>query len=161
MVKSWYNSPRKIIPLIKRGLVMNIEAYGTFHAFDTKIFRTDSYLHIGSSRKPIGLVVMLNPGSSRLANDKDWNSFLHRCEAGEDFTETNKLKMDPTMESIIEIISMINPGMQGILRIYNLFNYRCGNSDEAIRTYSTLLKDPKMSSLLHPPLPNIKTFPWI
>jgi Protein of unknown function (DUF1643) len=140
---------------------MNIKAFGTFKTIDTKIFRTEACLHIGDSNQPIGLIAMLNPGSSQLANESEWSSFLKSSEAGEVSSVTNELRLDPTMESIINIFKNINPEIQGVIQIYNLFNYRCGNSNEAIRMYSALLKESKFSSFLHSPFPNLDSFPWI
>lgn len=140
---------------------MNIKAFGTFKAIDTKIFRTEAFLQIGESDQPIGLIAMLNPGSSQLANESEWSSFLKSSESGEVCSVTNELRLDPTMESIITIFKNINPEIQGVIQIYNLFNYRCGNSNEAIPTYSALLKESKFSSFLHSPFPNLNSFPWI
>jgi hypothetical protein len=140
---------------------MIVKASGTFNAFDSKIFRSDSYIQWGDSSKTIGLVIMLNPGSSRLANNTDWDTFIHRCERGEEFSQSGDLEMDPTMNSIHHILSTSNPELEGVLHIYNLFNYRWGKSNEAIRTYSWLLQDSRYHSYLHSPLPPLESFPWI
>ena len=107
---------------------MNIKAYGTFETYNSQIFRTNASLQLGHSSKPIGLVIMLNPGSSRLAIDEEWKSFLSKCETGDEFSMSGELVLDQTMKSLVKIFSMLNPKLEGMIQLYNLFNLRCGNS---------------------------------
>jgi hypothetical protein len=142
-------------------LQMAVSAFGTFQSLNKKVFRTEAYLQWGNSEELIGLVIMLNPGSSRLASDREWDTFNSACEVGKNLSITGQLKMDNTMEALVDIFSKINPDLNGKLEIYNLFNYRCGNSDEAINSYQSLISEEEYSSFLHSTSPNIALYPWV
>ena len=140
---------------------MNVKAFGTFESLESYIFRTNAYLQFGNSTKHIGLIIMLNPGSSCLADDDQWDDFLSKSKMVKNISISNELKLDSTMKSVVELLLNSDPTLEGRLTILNLFNIRCGNSNKAIQTYTTLLKKAKFNILLHSPLPNLTQYPWI
>lgn len=95
-------------------------AYGTFKRRGNYIFRTETRLQWGSSNNPLGLIIMLNPGSSKLANPTQWKKFLDKD--GDYEAIDQELEMDDTMLAIAYILEQSHPNLQGYLEIRNLFN---------------------------------------
>ncbi|MBW7455786.1 hypothetical protein ACFOLF_14095 [Paenibacillus sepulcri] len=112
----------------------HVQATGTFIKVNEHIFRTAAELRFGNgSGKKIKLT-MLNPGGSRLSDEEEWTNLL--CQDGSPVTGT--IALDQTMKAVCEIMYQALPGYEGVVRIENLFNLRCGNLDKALKLYSEL-----------------------
>lgn len=124
---------------------MHKEAYGTFVKKGGQIFRTEAKIKWGDSNKQLGLLIMLNPGSSKLKDEKEWISFK---DGNKDVDAiTGKIILDDTMKVVVDILEKSHPNLNGILIIQNLFNLRNSESKGALLTYKDLF-DKNDSKLL-------------
>jgi hypothetical protein len=132
-------------------------AFGEFYNLNSHVFRTDAYLQWGQSEEPLGLLVMLNPGSSRLADSNSWLLLGQ----GKIKHAQGELVLDDTMKAVASILSESHPSLTGRLHIRNLFNLRCSSAAEAVKKYRELRIDPVYSSVLHSDFNDVARFPWV
>lgn len=107
------------------------KAFGTFVHQNDNIYRTEASLVWGKGDNNLGLVIMLNPGSSKLADSSIWTKLESKvvdCATGE-------LVLDDTMEALAVILQASHPVLDGTLHIRNLFNVRNSNSEDALELY--------------------------
>ena len=116
-------------------------------------FRTETYLSLTKNNKIfnynecIGVVVMLNPGSS--------------CPKEEEYDQIVEAEPDITMQQIEDCVlswHKNNLPSEGYIQIFNLFNLRCKKSKEAIKMYKKHKNNPFMKSKIVEIYPNT---PWI
>lgn len=119
-------------------------AYGRFERRRDYIFRTEAWLEWGGSRD-LGMLVMINPGTSRLKDEAQWTEF----ERGHVLAVDGPIKTDPTMRAAIEVVNQAFPDFSGRVEIRNLFNLRMSNLPEAMRLYTRLVDDDSLSDVLH------------
>jgi len=107
-----------------------IEAWGTFIDKGNHTYRTSAYIQWGQSSKPIGTVLMLNPGSATL-KDSGENS---------DNELSGHINLDPTMKELVDLVQSMggNKSVEGRLYIYNLFPLQNGSKDSAIKDFNQL-----------------------
>lgn len=106
-----------------------IEACGTFIDKGSNTYRTSAYIQWGRSSKPIGTVLMLNPGSATLkyGGEKSDNKL------------SGQIKLDPTMIELVDLVQSIgNDNIEGRLYIYNLFPLQNASKDSAIKDFNQL-----------------------
>jgi hypothetical protein len=118
-------------PMVKQVVNQKPQAYGTFIKKGNRLYRTEAYIEWGNSEGIIGTVIMLNPGSAKLQIDE-----LH-----DETPVHNKLTIDPTMESLIQIIEDLYSGaeqIKGRLYIYNLFPLQNAKSSNAVTEFEKL-----------------------
>jgi hypothetical protein len=132
-------------------------AFGEFQNINGHVLRTGAYLQWGQSEEPLGLLVMLNPGASRLVDSSSWLLL----EEGKVEQAEGELVLDKTMKAVASILSESHPSLSGRLYIRNLFNLRCGSAAEAVKKYRLLRTDPTYSSVLHSDFHDVDRFPWI
>ena len=119
-------------------------------------FRTETYLNLTKKReefievlkdkKCIGVVIMLNPGSSSPKEER--------------YDEIVEAKPDDTMEKIEDCVLIAyknNLPNNGYIQIFNLFNLRCTKLKEAIKIY----KKYKDNSLMISRIEVYPKTPWI
>jgi hypothetical protein len=127
----------------------------------------------GNMNKTLGLIIMLNPGSSRLVDEKAWNTFVHN-----EYQVSGELLLDNTMESIVRVLEDSFGDLEGELTIQNLFNLRDSDSPSAIEKYKDCFVsskpnklnsnfpsciNPKYKDMLHTIIDEkyMNQFPWI
>lgn len=133
------------------------KAYGTFMESDGQIFRTEATLQWEDSEDLLGLIIMLNPGKSKLIDNKKWNQISNgetKCISGE-------IKLDHTMKSIVKILEFTHPSLNGKIKILNLFNLRNSESKHAIRTMKKLCLTDKYKSFMYSNFDDLHNYPWI
>ncbi|WP_246945001.1 hypothetical protein [Bacillus pinisoli] len=153
-----------------------VQAYGTFKKVGGHIFRTEARLKWGNSNKKLGLIIMLNPGSSKLLEEQAWNTFV---DSDQDSVQINgKLLLDPTMRSVVRILEHSFGNLEGELIIQNLFNLRDSDLSSALDKYKQFfvsrktselnsnfpsLINPRYRDVLHTDIDNnyINLFPWV
>jgi hypothetical protein len=113
--------------------MIHVKATGTFVKRAGHIFRTSAELSFGHGKGKKVLLIMLNPGSSRLADDSEWSKMEM-----EDVCINGFIELDSTMQNVCNIIQDADPKFNGTITITNLFNLRCGNMDDALKTYGAL-----------------------
>lgn len=140
---------------------MEPKAIGTFRRRGQYIFRTEARLQWGDSTNPLGLIIMLNPGSSKLANSSRWLAF-ERATNDDDLID-KELELDKTMEAVSTILEQSHPKLNGILEIRNLFNLRTArsNAKEAISTYKEVREQRIYEDVLHSKFEDLVSFPWV
>lgn len=129
-----------------------VKAMGTFVRREGYIFRTDAELIFQDGREKNALLIMMNPGASRLENEGRWDSFV---KAGD--SVTGELKLDQTMEQICAIVTQAHPNFNGRVKISNLFNVRCGNMKLALKLYLLLKSNSDMKPFLETDYNNLLT----
>jgi hypothetical protein len=92
--------------------------------------------------KTLGLIIMLNPGSSRLVDEKAWNTFVHN-----EYQVSGELLLDNTMESIVRVLEDSFGDLEGELTIQNLFDLRDSDSPSAIEKYKDCFVSSKPNEL--------------
>ena len=107
------------------------KAFGRFIHKDNYIYRTESRLVWGKSGNNLGLVIMLNPGSSKLVDNNIWDNLVDK-KIDQAYGE---LIVDDTMKALAAILEEVYPCLDGILHIRNLFNIRNSNSEDALALY--------------------------
>jgi len=107
------------------------KAFGEFSRKDDHIYRTEARLVWGGSGRNLGLVIMLNPGSSKLLNNNIWKNLVDKKIDQAD----GELLLDDTMKALAIILEKVYPCLDGILHIRNLFNIRNSDSADALALY--------------------------
>lgn len=142
---------------------MDPKAIGTFRRRGPYIFRTEARLQWGNSNDPLGLIIMLNPGSSRLEDPHRWAKYLNGLIDPDVFDE--ELYLDPTMQVVRRIMEKSHPCLMGTLEIKNLFNLRVdpAKAKPSIEKYNIVRKEEIYNDLLHSEFreDEVKKFPWI
>jgi hypothetical protein len=137
------------------------KAYGTFKRRGPHIFRTEARLQWGESNKPLGIIIMLNPGSSMIADYPTWDWF----ENIDEDTDINneELELDDTMDAVAAILEETHPRLDGYLEIRNLFNLRTEQSSAsiAIQVYKDILNEELYDEVLHSGFDDLDKFPWV
>ena len=132
------------------------KAYGTFIKKGNYIFRTSAYLQWGDSEKSVGACLLLNPGSAKL--DDEISSVLEVTGFA-----SGLIKCDPTMKQLISLVEKIyGKDVSGRLHIYNLFNLKYAQSENAVNLFENLVQTGQYNitdSLVS--LEELKTHPWI
>lgn len=136
---------------------MVVKATGTFIREGTLIFRTEAKIQWGESEDPLGIIIMLNPGSSSLTNVTQWDRF----ESGVVNMDSGEIKLDHTMQMIVDILESAMPRLDGVLHIYNLFDLRNSEADAAIDLYKELLAKNIESLERNFSTDFLSQFPWI
>jgi hypothetical protein len=137
------------------------KAYGTFKRRGAYIFRTEARLQWGESNNPLGLIIMLNPGSSKLADDSNWEWFENTAKDTD--INNEELELDDTMEAVAAILEESHPSLDGYLEIRNLFNLRTERSTAsvAIPAYKDILNERIHDEFLHSGFDDLDKFPWV
>lgn len=140
---------------------MEPRAIGTFRRRGPYIFRTEARLQWGDSSNPLGIIIMLNPGSSKLANSSRWQSF--ECATKDGDVIDQELELDETMKAVNLILKQSHPKLDGYLEVRNLFNLRTDRSkaEEAINTYKEVREKRIYEDVLHSKFDDLDSFPWI
>lgn len=132
----------------------NINAIATFQLIGKDIYRTNTYIQFGTSRKSLGSVVMLNPGSATLTGEAK-KIFMHTGA----YTDT--IKLDGTMKQLVKFMKATNSSLDGRLYIYNLFYVKNTKQVEAIELFELLKSTGSYPTLTLPSLDEMKKHPWI
>lgn len=140
---------------------MQPKAYGTFKRRGPNIFRTEARLQWGESNNPLGLIIMLNPGSSKLADTSDWEWFENSAKDTD--IDNEELELDDTMEAVAAILEDSHPNLDGYLEIRNLFNLRTeqAKAGAAIKAYTEVLNQQIYDEVLHSGFDDLDKFPWV
>ncbi len=112
---------------------MEIKICGKFTKRKGYIYRTDTYIQIGKSKKLKGAFILCNPGSSSF-EDSEKQKKLEAHEGEDDYySDVGRLKADPTIEQLLKIIKGADLDKEGgKFPIYNIFTLRNGNMNSAI-----------------------------
>mgnify|MGYP003590495199 CR=1 FL=1 len=112
---------------------MNVmpEAYGVFARDDNYIYRTEAQLAWGNGVNSLGLIIMLNPGSSKLKSKTLWEDI----EDKKINIAQGELELDETMKAVANILHDSHPKLDGVLHIRNLFNIRDSDANSALELY--------------------------
>lgn len=137
------------------------KAFGSFVLRYEATFRTSTYLQWGKSKKSLGAVLLLNPGSANPdEQDPDLNARLKSSGAA-----MGRIRTDAVMEQLIRLIEKIHndrPVIEGRFRIYHLFNLQETNAERAVNAFERLADSRKIivtESLVTPR--ELQAHPWI
>lgn len=126
----------------------------TFQLIGKDIYRTNTYIQFGTSRRSLGSVIMLNPGSATLAGEAK-KIFMHTGS----YTDT--IQLDSTMKQLVKFMKATHSQLDGRLYIYNLFYVKNTEQVEAIELFELLKSTGNYPTLTLPPLAEIQKHPWI
>lgn len=132
----------------------NINAMATFQLIGKDIYRTNTYIQFGTSRKSLGSVVMLSPGSASLTGEAK-RIFMHTGA----YTDT--IKLDNTMKQLVKFMKATHTHLDGRLYIYNLFYVKSTKHVEAIELFELLKAIGSYPTLTLPSFDEMKKHPWI
>ena len=132
----------------------NVKAIATFQLIGEEIYRTNTYIQFGSSRKSLGAVVMLNPGSSKLKGEARKKLIMNG-------SHTDETTLDNTMRQLVQFMKASHHDLEGRLHIYNLFYVRNPAGVEAIELYELLKTTGKYPMITLPSLLEMSQHPWI
>ena len=107
------------------------KAFGMFARDDNYIYRTQAQLVWGNGVNSLGLIIMLNPGSSKLKDNVLWGNIEEKIID----TAQGELILDETMKAIVNILSDSHPKLDGVLHIRNLFNIKDSDANSALGLY--------------------------
>ena len=118
-----------------------MRAYARWTKENENFFRDETILQFGKSFDLIANIILLNPGSATPKSDKSVNEFLvsknlpylKKPATGQNYYEFN---LDPLMRNLLGCFGEVYSG--GVIKIYNLFNLKNSNSDEAIGMLDSL-----------------------
>ncbi|MEB3102050.1 DUF1643 domain-containing protein [Ferviditalea candida] len=120
-----------------------IQAEGTFVKDNSLEYRIEAQLKIKGNSPPQNiLLIMLNPGDSKLQNDTAWNLTKNNQK------KTDKINLDKTMNKVVYLLKKADSNFNGSVHILNLFNLRHTKAQEAIQEYVTQKKDKSESPFL-------------
>ncbi len=134
-----------------------IKAAGTFTREGKYIFRTEAKIQWGQKEAPLGMIIMLNPGSSLLINSTKWDKLIR----GVANVDSGEIRIDDTMQVVIDILELAIPKIDGILQIYNLFDFRLSKSDDALDLYKKLKVENIKALERNFSIDFINQFPWV
>jgi hypothetical protein len=110
----------------------HVQAIGTFVRFGGETFRTEAMLDFRGGGGKNVLLVGMNPGACKLIEE----DILKQAKAGE-FVK-GEIVLDMTLKHIVMMMDEACPSFKGTLYVFNLFNARCGNMDNAMKLYTKL-----------------------
>ncbi len=131
-----------------------MKAIATFQLVGDEIYRTNTFLQFGTSRKSLGAVVMLNPGSSELQGEARKKLFMNGA-----FTDITSL--DETMKQLIQFMKSTHSTLDGRLHIYHLFYVKKTKNRDAIELFEHLKVSGKYPTIIPPNLFEMQQHPWI
>jgi hypothetical protein len=132
----------------------NVKAIATYQLIGEEVYRTNTYIQFGSSRKSLGAVVMLNPGSADLQGEARKKLIMNG-------SHTDETTLDNTMKQLIQFMKATHPTLEGRLHIYNLFYVRNTVGVEAIELFELLKTTGKYPTITLPSLLEMMHHPWI
>lgn len=116
---------------------------------ENNFYRDQTILQFGDSWDLIANIVLLNPGSASPKNDTQMNDYLsdkklpYFIEANED-QNYYEFGLDRLMQDTLKCFS--GKYDSGVIKIYNLFNLKNQNSNDAIEEYNQYKNSPFMST---------------
>jgi len=131
----------------------NVKAIATFQLIGEEIYRTNTYIQFGSSRKSLGAVVMLNPGSADLQGEARKKLIMNG-------SHTDETSIDHTMRQLIQFMQTSHTMLEGRLHIYNLFYVKNSIGVEAIELFELLKATGKYPTITLPSLLEMTQHPW-
>ena len=134
--------------------VENVKAIATFQLIGEEVYRTNTYIQFGSSRKSLGAVVMLNPGSSELQGEARKKLIMNG-------SHTDETTIDNTMRQLIQFMKASHLNLDGRLHIYNLFYVKNAACVEAIELFELLKATGKYPTITLPSLFEMTQHPWV
>lgn len=134
-----------------------IKAFGSFRKVGKHIFRTEARIQWGDSEEQFGMIIMLNPGASKLLDSAKW-AYLESQLDGE---ATGELVFDDTMKLLVKILESSFGDLEGSLVIKNLFNLREPKSKIATGIYKNLISDQIFSEVIYDKFDDLEKYPWI
>ncbi|SFQ00697.1 hypothetical protein [Hydrogenimonas thermophila] len=116
-------------------------AYARWCEESGNFFRDQTILQFGNEWNLIANIVLLNPGSAEPKSDKIINDFLvskNLPYLEKPTFEQNyyEFKLDPLMRNLLNCFSKKYSG--GVIKIYNLFNLKNSNSNDAVNMLDSL-----------------------
>ncbi|QCR30880.1 DUF1643 domain-containing protein [Lysinibacillus sp. SGAir0095] len=132
----------------------NVKAIATFQLIGEEVYRTNTYIQFGSSRKSLGAVIMLNPGSADLKGEARKKLIMNG-------SHTDETTIDNTLRQLIQFMKASHTCLEGRLHIYNLFYVRNTASVEAIELFELLKATGKYPTITLPSLFEMTQHPWI
>lgn len=132
----------------------NVKAIATFQLIGEEVYRTNTYIQFGSSRRSLGAVVMLNPGSADLQGEARKKLIMNG-------SHTDETTIDNTMRQLIQFMKEAHSNLEGRLHIYNLFYVRNTNGVESINLFEHLKATGKYPTIALPSLFEMTQHPWI
>lgn len=134
--------------------MLDCRAVSTFQYVGDEIYRTNTYLQFGSSRKSLGAVVLLNPGPTKLHNEAKKKLKMNGSYA-------NEIPIDDTMKHLISFMEQTHSKLEGRLYIYHLFYIKSTNNKEAIKLFELLKTAGKYPTICRPSIYEIQQHPWV
>lgn len=134
--------------------MLDYKAVATFQFVGEEIYRTNTYIQFGSSRKSLGAIVLLNPGPARLHNEA-------RKKLKMNGSYTTEIPIDDMMKQLITFMKKTHSNLDGRVSIYYLFYIKNTNSKEAIKLFEILKTTGNYPTLCRPPTTEIQQHPWI
>jgi len=131
-----------------------VKAIATFQLIGEEVYRTNTYIQFGSSRKSLGAVVMLNPGSSELKGEARKKLIMNG-------SHTDETTIDNTMKQLIQFMKACHTNLEGRLHIYNVFYVKNTVGVEAITLFELLKTTGKYPTITLPSLYEMMQHPWI
>ena len=132
----------------------NVKAIATFQLIGEEIYRTNTFIQFGTSRKSLGAVVMLNPGSSDLQGEARKKLIMNG-------SHTDKTTLDNTMKQLVQLMEATHSKLEGRLHLYNLFYVRNTVGVEAIELFEHLKVTGKYPTITLPSLTEIMQHPLV
>ncbi len=132
----------------------NVKAIATFQLIGEEVYRTNTYIQFGTSRKSLGAVVMLNPGSANLQGEARKRLIMNG-------SHTDETALDNTMRQLVQFMKATQPKLEGRLHIYNLFYVKNSVGVEAIELFELLKATRKYPTITLPSLFEMSQHPWI
>jgi len=116
-------------------------AYARWTKKDKNFFRDETILQFGHSFDLIANIILLNPGSAIPKSNKIFDDFLTSknlpyLKKPTPYQHYYEFALDPLMRNLLNCFSKIYSG--GVVKIYNLFNLKNSNSNEAIKMLDNL-----------------------
>ncbi|MBD8027988.1 DUF1643 domain-containing protein [Ureibacillus sp. Re31] len=132
----------------------NVRAIATFQLIGEEVYRTNTFIQFGTSRKSLGAVVMLNPGSAHLKGEAKKKLIMNG-------SHTDETTLDNTMKQLVQFMKATHSELEGRLHLYNLFYVRNATGIEAIELFEHLKTSGKYPTITLPSLLEMSQHPWI
>lgn len=133
---------------------MDYKAVSTFQYVGEEIYRTNTFIQFGSSRKSLGAIVLLNSVPAKLHNEA-------RKKLKMNGSYTCEVSIDETMKQIITFMEQTHSNLDGRIYIYYLFYINSTKNKEAIRLFELLKAAGKYPTICRPSTNEIQQHPWI
>lgn len=131
-----------------------MRAIATFQLIGEEVYRTNAFIQFGTSRKSLGAVVMLNPGSAHLKGEAKKKLIMNG-------SHTDETTLDNTMKQLVQFMKATHSELDGRLHLYNLFYVRNTIGIEAIELFEHLKITGKYPTITLPSLLEMSQHPWI